>query len=353
MVEPGTGDGAGARAVAADGRATRDEGETFLNYVVPEEYGDSNGFQAGSTFKAFVLAAAIEQGIPLTTTLQRAAGDDHPADRVRELPGRAGNFVGDWDGRNSTSSGTMDLYRGTQESVNTFYALLERATGVCEPFQLAKDDGRRAHQPDGRRPGPGAERVPTFTLGVANVSPLEMAEAYATFAARGLHCDSRPVTEIEDADGNLLKKYRRSCTQVMRAEHRRRASTTCCAACRSPAASATTTVAPACSVPSAGKTGTTQDGKSVWFVGYTPQRRHRRDDRRRQQGRQLADRAGRPDHRRQLHLRAPPGPASPGRCGPARCTSIEDTLPYEDFVAAARRAPSTASGAHVPCHVAA
>ena len=45
------------------------KGETFLNYVVPQEYGDSAGFQAGSTFKAFVLAAAIKQGIPLSQTI--------------------------------------------------------------------------------------------------------------------------------------------------------------------------------------------------------------------------------------------------------------------------------------------
>ena len=48
---------------------------------------------------------------------------------------------------------------------------------------------------------PTDERVPSFTLGVADVSPLEMAEAYATFAARGVHCDARPVTAILDADG--------------------------------------------------------------------------------------------------------------------------------------------------------
>jgi len=45
--------------------------------------------------------------------------------------------------------------------------------------------------------------VPSFALGVASVSPLEMAEAYATFAARGLHCTSRPVTAIEDIAGKL------------------------------------------------------------------------------------------------------------------------------------------------------
>ena len=64
MVEPRTGD---VKALAQSRPMGRDSrpGETYLNYVVPQEYGDSAGFQAGSTFKAFVLAAAIKQGIPL------------------------------------------------------------------------------------------------------------------------------------------------------------------------------------------------------------------------------------------------------------------------------------------------
>ena len=47
-------------------------GETFLNYVVDSKYGDSGGFQAGSTFKIFVLAAALEQGLPTSTAVQSA-----------------------------------------------------------------------------------------------------------------------------------------------------------------------------------------------------------------------------------------------------------------------------------------
>ena len=48
----------------------RKKGQTFLNYVVDSKYGDSNGFQAGSTFKVFVLAAALEQGLPTSTSVQ-------------------------------------------------------------------------------------------------------------------------------------------------------------------------------------------------------------------------------------------------------------------------------------------
>ena len=72
--------------------------------------------------------------------------------------------------------------------MNTFFVQLEQRTGLCEPYELAKAMGVELHRPRTR------ERVPSFTLGVADTSPLEMAEAYATFAARGKHCDSRPVT---------------------------------------------------------------------------------------------------------------------------------------------------------------
>ena len=59
-------------------------GETFLNYVVDSKYGDSNGFQAGSTFKVFVLAAALEQGLPTST-------------RFQSLPGRGAEAMIDGD----------------------------------------------------------------------------------------------------------------------------------------------------------------------------------------------------------------------------------------------------------------
>src|SRR4051812_24121129 len=68
MVEPGTGN---VKALAQSRPMGRDAkaGQTYLNYTVPQQYGDSNGFQPGSTFKAFVLAAAIQQGIPLSETI--------------------------------------------------------------------------------------------------------------------------------------------------------------------------------------------------------------------------------------------------------------------------------------------
>ena len=255
MVEPGTGD---VRALAQSRPMGKDKaaGQTYLNYVVPEKYGDANGFQAGSTFKVFVLASAINQGIPLSTQIsspQEMQIDDE------EFENCDGPYAGDgegWNVSNSTGSGTFDLYSGTQRSVNTFFAQLETQTGMCEPLQLAADMGVKV---------PLAQKVPSWILGVSDSSPLELAQAYATFAARGLHCDPRPVTEVLDSTGAPIKDFSSTCEQVM------------------PGATADAVndilrgvmeggfgQDIAIDKPSAGKTGTNQQNMSVWFAGYTP-----------------------------------------------------------------------------------
>ena len=160
----------------------------------------------------------------------------------------------------------MNLYSGTRLSVNTFYMQLTRETGICKPYEMAKSMGVDLTSPNGDRNGNGAELVPSFTLGVAPVSPLEMAEAYATFAARGLHCHSRPVTEILDSAGNQIRDYASQCAQVMQQSTADAVNDVLTGVIDGGFASAQTLDQPA-----AGKTGTTQEGKSVWFVGYTPQ----------------------------------------------------------------------------------
>jgi hypothetical protein len=105
-------------------------GETYLNYTVPKKDGDANGFQAGATFKLFVLAAAINQGIPLSTAInspQTMHFDDWDFETCD------GPYAGDqkgWDPQNSTGFGSYNLYSGTQKSVNTFFAQLEKQTGL-------------------------------------------------------------------------------------------------------------------------------------------------------------------------------------------------------------------------------
>jgi membrane peptidoglycan carboxypeptidase len=257
MVEPGTGY---VKALAQSRPMGRDKaaGETYLNYVVPKKYGDANGFQAGSTFKAFVLAAAINQNIPLSTEIRSPENMNIPDAEFETCDGPyAGDGMG-WDVGNSTDSGTFNLYTGTQHSVNTFFAQLETQTGMCEPIELAQKMGIKL---------PVEQQVPSWVLGVSDTDPLTMAEAYATFGARGKHCDALPVTQVLASNGSTLKDYPTSCETVM------------------PGVTADAVndvlrgvmepggfgenIAPA--QPSAGKTGTNSGNMSVWFVGYTPQ----------------------------------------------------------------------------------
>jgi membrane peptidoglycan carboxypeptidase len=258
MVVPRTGE---VRALAQSRPMGRDrkKGETFLNYVVPNKYGDASGFQAGSTFKVFVLAAAIKQGVPLSTRITAPAQMSLP---VNSFDGCNGPLQSSevWSPGNSTGSGSYDLYTGTQNSVNTFFAQLEQQTGLCEPIQLAKAMGVTV---------PPEDVVPPFTLGVTNTDPLTMAGAYATFAGRGLHCDNRPVTTVLDRHGKVLKDYPKTCKQVMPAAVAD-AVNDILRGVQEPPEGFGYRAGLTLAQPSAGKTGTINDNMAVWFVGYTP-----------------------------------------------------------------------------------
>ena len=169
---------------------------------MPQEYGDSNGFQAGLDVQGVrARAGASSRVCRLNTTINSPAQDEHPDERASRTARALPEHVDVWDaGQLDDQRRHVDLYTGTQQSVNTFYAQLEQMTGLCEPYQLAKEWASTSTDPDARA---GARRSP----GVTDISPLEMAEAYATFAARGEHCDSPPVTAIRDRNGNVLKDY--------------------------------------------------------------------------------------------------------------------------------------------------
>ena len=257
MVQPGTGQVKAISQSRPMGRE-RKKGQTFLNYVVDSKYGDSNGFQAGSTFKVFVLAAALEQGLPTSTRFNAPEQVHIPQNEFMDCDGPY-PVSAPWEPKNSTGSGNFDMYSGTQKSVNTYFAQLERRTGLCEPFALAKAMGVDLTDP-------ADERVPSFVLGVAGVSPIEMASAYATFAARGKHCENRPVTKILNRDGNVFKKYPAKCQQVMK----QATADTVNDILRGVMEPGGFGQPLALDKPSAGKTGTINSNMAVWFNGYTP-----------------------------------------------------------------------------------
>ncbi|HEX5089320.1 MAG TPA: transglycosylase domain-containing protein [Nocardioides sp.] len=232
------------------------QGETYINFTVPKEYGGANGFQPGSTFKVFTLATALEDGLPLTTSFNSGSPMTFDMSDFSNCPGE-GTFGGPYTASNSTGTGMFNMYSGTRNSINTYFLQLEEKTGVCKPYELAQKLGVKLTDPQ-------AERYPSFTLGIADASPLEMAEAYATFAARGLHCASRPVTEISDSAGNVLQQYAPQCTQVLPQNVADAVSDVLRGVIEGGFASAQRLT-----VAAAGKTGTTQEQKAVWFCGYT------------------------------------------------------------------------------------
>ena len=259
LVEPGTGK---VRAIAQSRPMGRNKkrGETFLNYVVPRKYGNSAGFQAGSTFKAFVLSAAIKQGIPLHTEIKAPPQVKIPVHRYRGCNGHLRSSAV-WNPHNSTGSGTFDLIKGTRQSVNTFFAKLELRTGLCMPYHLAKKMGVRLTDPNN-------QQVPAFTLGVTDTDPLTMAAAYATFPARGLHCAPRAVTKVLDSHRNVLAKFGKDCNRVL-TKHQADAVNTVLRGVQEPGGFGYG-AGLALRQPSAAKTGTTDSNKAVWFMGYTP-----------------------------------------------------------------------------------
>ena len=257
-VEPGTGD---IKAMAVNRWYSEEKkpGHTKVNLAV----GGSSGMQAGSTFKPFVLAAALQQGIPLSLSMY--APNNFCSDEFL-------NYTEDGPepycpknaGDSRTGGGSYDLRTGTWNSVNTFYVKLEERTGVEQPAALAESLGVKQFK-DGSPTEP-LLRGGAFTLGANEVSPLAMAGVYATFAARGLYCPPRAVTEVLDSKGQPIPIQQESCKQVL----------------EQPIADTLTSVlegvvergtgrSARLGRPAAGKTGSTNGSRAAWFAGYTPQ----------------------------------------------------------------------------------
>ncbi len=270
MVEPGTGK---VRAVAQSRPMGRDKkkGQSYINYTVPRDYGGSGGFPAGSTFKMFTVAAALKQGIDVGKTYKSPRDMVMPSGTYFDCEGGG---TSKWKVSNSTSSGNMNMYTGTRLSVNTYFAQLERDAGLCNTVKAAESMGIVVpfdpdHKDSKGRRRPITNQVGPFTLGVTDVSPLDMAAAYATPASGGKYCKPMPVSSIVDLNGKVVKAYKPECERVMSKDEAAQINDIL-RGVQQPGgfgfANGT-----ALRIPSAAKTGTTQDNKAVWYNGYTPE----------------------------------------------------------------------------------
>jgi membrane peptidoglycan carboxypeptidase len=210
VVQPGTGQ---IMAIAEDRPYGTSRGHTEINYAVNTAYGGSAGVQTGSSSKLFTLITALKQGTPFGFQL-KVPGSTTVTGYTNCQGGPAGNYQGISGAYNVTnaegpqSASTQSLYTGTTQSVNVFYAMLEQKIGLCNVVHTAVDmgmtraDGTSLLRQDGTQYS--ADNIPSFTLGSVNVSPLSMAAAYATVAARGMYCSPVAIGKIVASAGQSL-----------------------------------------------------------------------------------------------------------------------------------------------------
>lgn len=258
MVQPGTGN---ILAMAQNRLwGTSGVGRTTYNYNVDRAYNGTIGMQAGSTFKIFTLAAALEAGISPLEPIRA------PSPNTFEgfVNCETGASFGPVTVRNSTGAGTFGMAQGTAYSINTYFMALEERTGLCRPAEIAESMGVF------RGSGEPLLRVPSFTLGTMEVTPLAMANAYATFAAHGLHCQPRVILEIRDRANKSLPVPQERCEQVLEPNIADTVTALLTGVIDGPIQGRTGGAMSLADRPAAGKTGTTNESAAVWFCGFTP-----------------------------------------------------------------------------------
>jgi penicillin-binding protein 1A len=204
--------------------------------------------QSGSAFKPFVLTAALEAGVPLSRV--------YPAPAQLTIPLPAPQPPWDVHNFEHQGFGRLDLVDATVESVNTVYAQLIEDVGARRAVDLAHQMGVTAP----------LDAVPSAVLGTNDVSALDMASAYSTLAADGVHADPLFVTKVTDRNGKVLYDAPVQRRRVVPSSISREVTSVL-----QQVVDRGTGVKARIGRPVAGKTGTTDQNGDAWFVGYTPQ----------------------------------------------------------------------------------
>jgi penicillin-binding protein 1A len=217
------------------------------------------GRGAGSAFKAFTLAAAFEQGFP--------AGKVYKASSPVEIdPDKCPDPDGVWTPANAEGGGGgyIPLTSATANSVNVVFAQLIADIGPEHVAEVAHRMGVRRYASNAKVNIPP---VCSITLGSVEVSPLAMASGFSTLANEGVHCWPFAIRKVVSAQGKTIFKAKPSCKR--RLDESVAAQVT--SLLRGVTEYGTATIANLPGRPEAGKTGTGQDYKDAWFMGYVPQ----------------------------------------------------------------------------------
>jgi 1A family penicillin-binding protein len=241
-------------AVDKDGRIRamvggRSYGADKVNLALGVKGGGS-GRAPGSTFKPFALAAFVEDGYSVRSRFRAP-----PTTQFPNVYASAGKL---WKPANYDKSdhGVMSVEQATWDSTNTVYAGI---VDTISPQRLADMANRL---------GVTAKLDPVYALvlGTEEVSVLDMASAYSTFADRGSHIDPYVIRRIEDSDGNVL--FDASTDLERRQVISQDVADTVTTVLQGVLSKGTGRAASIRTV-AAGKTGTTNDSRDAWFTGYT------------------------------------------------------------------------------------
>ncbi|MCI7551978.1 MAG: transglycosylase domain-containing protein [Actinomycetaceae bacterium] len=203
--------------------------------------------QAGSTFKMFGFAAALEQGIPINATFDGRADVWLPATQTRVT--NSGNV----------NYGIVDMVQMVENSVNTAFVYMNEQVGpantraMAEKFGLAPDT-------------PGLDDGPLNILGSTSVTAKEMARAYSVYANKGKLPVAHIVREVRDREGNVVFQGDTTTEQVISEDTAALGTYAMTKVIESGSGTGADIGRPA-----AGKTGTSTGPVSAWFVGFTPQ----------------------------------------------------------------------------------
>jgi membrane peptidoglycan carboxypeptidase len=285
VVEPGTG---AVQVMAVNRNYSNDVSENGPNTSAPDYKGTYpnttnpllsgnaavEGYQAGSSFKLFTMLAALEEGLPLDTTIyspyqytsQYVVGDGQAS---------CGDY---WCPKNASESevGNYNMWTAFGESVNTYFVQLAERIGVDKSIDVAQRLGIQfRNAQDLSHVSNNPETFGPFVLGVTQTTPLDMASAYAALPADGVYCEPIPATTAVTGTGGAIA-FASECDQAISADVARAAID----AARCPTGYGAATgnctwgtaeqVGAAVDGPVAGKTGTTDSNSTNWFVGFTP-----------------------------------------------------------------------------------
>ena len=222
----------------------KDYSQSQINMATGE---GSSGRQCGSSFKTFTLTAAIEEGINPETRIDAGYSVD--------LAGTDAKVYNS----GKQSYGAVSIKKALAVSSNTAFTRLIMSVGVDKVKEMAQRLGITSPIQD----------AAGITLGIDSVTPLEMATAYSTIANGGTKHAPECIMKIEDASGDVIVDNSNPEGERIISEEVARAVIDCLEGVVNGGTG--TQARLRIDQVAAGKTGTTDDSKDSWFVGFTPQ----------------------------------------------------------------------------------